>query len=381
VEKPKPESESNSRIKLPSIRLSEDNFNSHPSSSTPSISPPSSPPSEEYMKSGWDADDKYRMVEDEFYDIARSFTNHLHQAEYARVKKLALDRGSTTTTITRPVITTVKGLSDSVRRRKDRIQRTERQEKAIQKARGLSTNLNVVLSDEELKAGNALVAEVKNRKFDQWIGTKLEDLMAYKTPEKQQAISLRALRGRQSRTRASAGYSSTGHNRISSLSPRDIATPPLSHVNLSSGYRQSGTYRPARVNPSAAATSVESLQPSLNHHYAPHQDLNEQKQKHVMNDSSPHMNDPANCPQSILQVRENELAKARALALKRTQRKIQKGEFPEERSKLGAEVKSGLEDNNTIHSGGRANQKSGKTGKQAKSAVKADTNTIPLFLA
>ena len=41
------------------------------------------------MIPGYQNDDKYRMVEDDFYSIAQSFTAHLHHAEYRRRKKQA----------------------------------------------------------------------------------------------------------------------------------------------------------------------------------------------------------------------------------------------------------------------------------------------------
>src|ERR1700760_3691392 len=44
------------------------------------------------MIDGYDADDGWRMVEDEFFLTARRFTAHLHQAEYKRLNKLAAQR-------------------------------------------------------------------------------------------------------------------------------------------------------------------------------------------------------------------------------------------------------------------------------------------------
>ncbi|RJE24304.1 hypothetical protein PHISCL_03359 [Aspergillus sclerotialis] len=56
-----------------------------------SQSPPTSPihrcPSEEYLHEGLDNDDIYIMVEDEFYSIAQTFTQHLHYAEYVKRQK------------------------------------------------------------------------------------------------------------------------------------------------------------------------------------------------------------------------------------------------------------------------------------------------------
>jgi hypothetical protein len=45
------------------------------------------------MKDGYHADDIYRMVEDEFVATAKLYTQHIHYAEYVRLKKLAASRG------------------------------------------------------------------------------------------------------------------------------------------------------------------------------------------------------------------------------------------------------------------------------------------------
>jgi hypothetical protein len=45
------------------------------------------------MKDGFHADDIYRMVEDEFLATAKLYTQHIHFAEYVRLKKLAASRG------------------------------------------------------------------------------------------------------------------------------------------------------------------------------------------------------------------------------------------------------------------------------------------------
>ncbi|KAF2495844.1 hypothetical protein BU16DRAFT_526396 [Lophium mytilinum] len=49
------------------------------------------PPPKEYMKEGVGADDDWMMVEDEFLATATLFTKHLHQAEYARLRKLHVE--------------------------------------------------------------------------------------------------------------------------------------------------------------------------------------------------------------------------------------------------------------------------------------------------
>lgn len=63
---------------------------------TPSTSPPPAPPDVEYMREGYNADDVYLMVEDEFLSTAKAYTQHIHHAEYVRLKKLARSRGAGT---------------------------------------------------------------------------------------------------------------------------------------------------------------------------------------------------------------------------------------------------------------------------------------------
>ncbi|CAK4030443.1 Hypothetical predicted protein [Lecanosticta acicola] len=62
-----------------------------------SSSPPApTAPEFEYMNEGYGADDIYMMVEDEFDSTARSFTQHIHHAEYQRLRRLHKSRGAET---------------------------------------------------------------------------------------------------------------------------------------------------------------------------------------------------------------------------------------------------------------------------------------------
>ncbi|TKA71028.1 hypothetical protein B0A49_06697 [Cryomyces minteri] len=71
---------------------------------TPSTSPPPSPPRQEFMREGLAADDIWIMVEDEFLETAKLFTQHLHHAEYQRLKNLAKTRSiSAINSTARPV--------------------------------------------------------------------------------------------------------------------------------------------------------------------------------------------------------------------------------------------------------------------------------------
>lgn len=65
---------------------------------TPSTSPvrASSDVEVDYMRDGYNADDLYLMVEDEFQAVAKEYSKHLHTGEWLRLKKLAKSRGEKT---------------------------------------------------------------------------------------------------------------------------------------------------------------------------------------------------------------------------------------------------------------------------------------------
>ncbi|KAI9668103.1 MAG: hypothetical protein M1821_000923 [Bathelium mastoideum] len=71
---------------------------------SPSTSPPPEPPPQEHMRDGYAKDDAWIMVEDEFLQTARLYTQHLHHAEYQRLKAQAkMQRASAIQSIVRPV--------------------------------------------------------------------------------------------------------------------------------------------------------------------------------------------------------------------------------------------------------------------------------------
>lgn len=74
---------------------------------SPSTSPPPAPPKQEFMRPGWDNDDAWRMVTDEFMSTAQLFTAHLAHAEYRRQKTMARKREAAlggADAIARPVV-------------------------------------------------------------------------------------------------------------------------------------------------------------------------------------------------------------------------------------------------------------------------------------
>lgn len=58
------------------------------------------------MHDGYDADDKWRMVEDELLETAKTFTQSLRQAEYERLMKNVMNKKDARSHILRPIIST-----------------------------------------------------------------------------------------------------------------------------------------------------------------------------------------------------------------------------------------------------------------------------------
>lgn len=86
------------------------------------------------MIEGFDHDDRYRMVEDEFLAVANDFTKHLHAAEYQRLKALASTRNADMIrTISRPV---TGRMTDLVKKRRTALELAASQRKGIRNALG-----------------------------------------------------------------------------------------------------------------------------------------------------------------------------------------------------------------------------------------------------
>lgn len=205
---------------------------------TPSTSPPPASPTEEYahssgncsppliiyrlMREGFDQDDVYIMVEDEFYAIAQSFTQHLHYAEYMRMKKAAKNAApAAIRSIARPI--------DSKTVMREELKRKKQSEAlAAKQQAGLKQSVAGKL--------DPATDEDENAEDDPWVGTSLQGLMA--TPRKSQQ-ALVGLDRIKSSTRAAAGYAmaetpssrrSAGFNKLLDITPlkgrseRDVAT-------------------------------------------------------------------------------------------------------------------------------------------------------------
>lgn len=94
---------------------------------SPSTSPPPAPPSVEFMREGYGADDAWMMVEDEFFATAQMFTQHLHHAAYAEQKRRAQARGE-------KVLRTLGRPTDGRTERNGMVVEREERDKSIKEA-------------------------------------------------------------------------------------------------------------------------------------------------------------------------------------------------------------------------------------------------------
>jgi hypothetical protein len=144
-----------------------------------------------FMEEGFDHDDRYRMVEDEFLAVAQTFTKHLHAAEYARMKHAAkAQNAATINSISRPV--TMK-MPEHTKRKLDAQARAKKQAGAIKGVLGKGSGNE----SEDERAGKG------------WRGTSLNELM--ESPRKS-AASLRGLGSFRAATKAAAGIKKPQRN-------------------------------------------------------------------------------------------------------------------------------------------------------------------------
>ena len=153
-------------------------------SRTPSTSPPPTPPELEPMREGYDEDDEWMIVEDEFQTLAQSFTKYLHHAEYKRLMRKARDA---------PKTQLPEPKSPMSKETKQRLRR-----KALEKRQsdGLEEIMPTVPGSNEDRIEDEKIE-------DPWRGTSLAGLMATGSQEKR---SLKGLGKVPSSTRAAKGY-------------------------------------------------------------------------------------------------------------------------------------------------------------------------------
>jgi hypothetical protein len=144
---------------------------------SPSTSPPPAPPKQEFMRPGWEADDGWRMVTDEFTATAQLFTAHLAHAEYRRQKELVKNREKASggaDAIARPVVGQLS--KEGQRKKQGELQR---------------------------QGVKAIMRAEEEEEVDPWLGTQLAGLMM--SPRKRERLQPVKVVGRSS-TRAAAGF-------------------------------------------------------------------------------------------------------------------------------------------------------------------------------
>ncbi|KAE8375585.1 hypothetical protein BDV26DRAFT_11459 [Aspergillus bertholletiae] len=141
------------------------------------------------------------MVEDEFYAVAQSFTQHLHYAEYVKRKKeVKLQSAAAIQNLARPT-DGVTPISDGTKRRDVADALSARQKAGLERIQSRRPQVDSEEENEEVED-------------EMWAGTSLHGLMM--SPRK--ARSLVGMQGIKSSTRAAAGFSqSSGTGRDSGL--------------------------------------------------------------------------------------------------------------------------------------------------------------------
>ncbi|OBT68646.1 hypothetical protein VE03_01686 [Pseudogymnoascus sp. 23342-1-I1] len=152
-------------------------------------------PEESFMIDGFENDDRYRMVEDEFLDVAKEFTQHLHAAEYQRMKNSARARNAATINeISRPVTTK---MGEETRRKVESIARAKKQADVIKDIHGDQPR--------ELEEGDS------DESQGPWLGTALHGLME---KPRASAVPLTDISGFHSNSKAAAGYKGSSVGRM-----------------------------------------------------------------------------------------------------------------------------------------------------------------------
>ncbi|KAJ5561051.1 Transcription initiation factor IIA gamma subunit [Penicillium sp. DV-2018c] len=171
------------------------------SSQSPPTSPPRQPPREEFLIEGIEHDDGWIMVEDEFYAVAQTFTQHLHHAEYLRRRKeVKAANAAGLREIERPTDGRTPLPKEADRKKEAEILR-DRQKAGLAQIEDPGAGQNDEDDDDE-----------------RWAGTHLHDLMT--SPRKSRALA--GVSAPKSFTRAAAGFgqaplSSIGRARVNSI--------------------------------------------------------------------------------------------------------------------------------------------------------------------
>jgi len=133
------------------------------------------------MMEGYDHDDIYLMVEDEFHSTAQTFTQHLHHAEYQRLKKKARDAAP-------PTFQPTERMSAETRKKLEARAMHAKQKDTVA---NLTNGCNLSEGEEQ-------------QEDDPWLGTSLAGLMTDANAQKRTALV--GLEKIQSNTRAARGF-------------------------------------------------------------------------------------------------------------------------------------------------------------------------------
>lgn len=162
------------------------------------------------MHEGYEHDDIYRMVEDEFHSVAQTFTQNLHHAEYQRLKKKAKN-------VAPPTFKPTEGM---------RVETRKKMEARALRARQKDT-LGSIMNGVDLSA------DEEGRQDDPWLGTTLAGLMTDASNQKRTALV--GLEKIPSSTRAAKGFGrGTGDspaNRKEKMTVFDISRAPKNDID------------------------------------------------------------------------------------------------------------------------------------------------------
>lgn len=165
------------------------------------------------MHEGYDGDDIYIMVEDEFQDIAQSYTAHLHLAEYKRLMKQA--REAPPKALPEPT----SPMSKEATRRLQSAALQKKQKDTLQRV----IRRTVAEEEEEEKV------------VDPWSGTSLAPLMA---SGNQQKTSLLGLEKMSSNTKAGMGFGRSQGSGKREQDPKKYPVPEAANTRSSSSFMQ-----------------------------------------------------------------------------------------------------------------------------------------------
>lgn len=178
------------------------------------------------MREGYDGDDIFIMVEDEFQTVAQSYTAHLHHAEYKRLVKQA--REAAPKALPEPT----SPMSKEAKTRLRAAALEKKQKDTLQRVTGR-------LASEE---------EEEERVVDLWSGTSLAPLMANNSQQKRSLVGLEKIA---SSTKAGLGIA---RNRGHEPDIRDSEGD--SDLDLESGMGRAARDRNESLTDIAHATSL-----------------------------------------------------------------------------------------------------------------------------